>query len=205
MFESPSPGGGQEAYEPAEAEDDPAEDLDIEEVFSQMQFPENFSYEMVMETEDMGSFSNHISRMGEYFRSEVEMEGEHFITIRDEEYSYMLDSEEMTALRMPVGEEEGDEVATADELTPEDDWDRLTYIGREEIDGINTYVIEERDNDVTLTMWHHPEYGIPIRVESDGPEVDDRYVMEVINFEVDHLTEEDFQVPEDYEIIDFQQ
>lgn len=106
--------------------------------------------------------------------------------------------------RIPTDDESAGDVR-ADEFTPEDEWELLTYIGRETIDGVNTYVIIEQDNDLEITMWFHPEYGIPLRIESEGPDSEDQYVIEVINLELDHLTSEDFEVPEEYEIIEFGQ
>lgn len=181
---------------------------DIESIFGSMDYPTNFSYEMTMESEAMETFTTRLWIMDEMFRSEGEWEGQTFISIQSEEYYYMLDPDTMTAMRFPADqdfpmeEDSGDE-PRVDDFMIEEDWHRLTYHEDEEINGVATYVVSDSYDEVELRMWIHQEYGIPMRIESAGPDPDDNYVMVVRNLQVGTVTEEDFEISEDYEVMDF--
>ncbi len=194
--------------ENGDQEQETGEDRDLESIFGAMDYPSNFSYEMTMESENMESFTTRLWIMDELFRSEGEWEGQTFISIQDGEYYYMLDPDAMTAMRFPADqetpmEEDGADEPRADEFMIEEDWDRLTYHEDEEINGVATYVVSDSYDEVELRMWIHQEYGIPMRIESTGPDPEDNYVMEVSNLQVGEVTEEDFEIPEDYEVMDF--
>jgi len=200
--------GEPQEEDPVDEEQENGEERDLESIFGSMDYPVNFSYEMTMESEAMETFTTRLWIMDEMFRSEGEWEGQTFISIQDEDYYYMLDPNAMTAIRFPADQEvpmEEDEVEEprVDEFMIEEDWDRLTYLRDETINRVDTYVVSDSYDDVELIMWIHQEYGIPMRIESTGHDLEDNYVMEVQNLQVGEVTEEDFKIPEDYEIIDF--
>ena len=181
---------------------------DLESIFGAMDYPVNFSYEMTMQSESMETVSTRLWIMDEMFRSEGEWEGQTFISIQDGENYYMLDPDTMIAMRFPRDqedfmEEDAGEEPRVDEFIFEEDWERLTYLEDEELNGVATFVVRDSFEDVELRMWIHQEYGIPMRIESSGPEPEDNYVMEVRNLQVGNVTERDFEIPDDYEIMDF--
>ena len=206
--EEPDDEGENGEEDPGDEDQESGEDRDLESIFGSMDYPVNFSYEMTMESEAMDSFTTRLWIMDDMFRSEGEWEGQTFISIQDDEYYYMLDPDTMTAMRFPSDqeppmEEDAEDEPRADEFMIEEDWDRLTYHEDEEINGVATYVVSDRYDEVELRMWIHQEHGIPMRIESTGPDPDDNYVMEVSNLKVGEVTEEDFEIPDDYEIVDF--
>ena len=203
------PSDDEDGEDPADDEDeDTGEDVDLETIFGAIDYPENFSYEMTTDSQEMGSYTTRLWIMGEKMRSEGEWEGQVFISIQDGEYFYTLDPETMTAMRFPIDQDdpmEGDfdDEPRADEFMIDDDWDRLEYVGEETLNGVRTFVVIDRFEDIEYKMWIHYEYGIPMRIESSGPNPEDDYVMQVTNLRVGDVTDEDFEVPEDYEIMDF--
>jgi len=181
---------------------------DLESLFGSMEYPTNFYYEMTMESEEMGSYTTQIWMMDEKMRSEGEWEGQVFITIQDEEHYYTLDPNTMTAMRFPIEEndtmtDEFDDEPRIDEFMVDEDWENITYEGEETLNGVETYVIIDRSDEAEYKMWVHKEYGIPMRMESSGSSLEDDYVMEVRNLQVGEVSDEDFEIPDDYEIMDF--
>ncbi len=190
------------------SEEESWEERDPESIFTAMEFPDNFSYNMTMESEEAGAYTVTYMMMGEKYRTEGEWEGQRVITIQDDEHYYFLDPEEMTAMRFPIDQaqalEEDSEESQFEDFSIEEDWERLELVGEETINGAETYIVLDQEEDVEIRMWIHKEYGIPMRIESSGPNPEDDYVMEVTNLQVGEVSEEDFEVPEDYEIMDFQ-
>lgn len=189
-------------------EEETGEDMDLETLFGSMEYPVNFSYEMTMDSREMGSYTTQIWIMDEKMRSEGEWEGQTFITILDEEYYYTLDPSAMTAMRFPIEdsvpmEEDFEEEPRIDEFMIEEDWENLTYLGEETINGVETYVIIDHSDEVEYKMWIHQEYGIPMRMESSGPSPEDDYIMEVRKLVVGEVRDGDFEIPDEYEIMDF--
>lgn len=200
--------GEMDEEEEESMDEDESGEIDLETLFGSMEYPTNFYYEMTMESEEMGSYTTQIWIMDEKMRSEGEWEGQMFVTIQDEEHYYTLDPNTMTAMRFPIEEsdtmmDDFDDEPRIDEFAVDEDWENLSYEGEETLNGVQTYVIIDRSDEAEYKMWIHQEYGIPMRMESSGASPEDDYVMEVTNLQVGEVSDEDFEIPDDYEIMDF--
>lgn len=188
---------------------DNEDDVDLETVFRDVEYPTNISYEMTIQSEGASSYTSRLWIMDDKMRNEYEMEGMTFISIYDGERFYTLDPSTKIAMRYPIDDEELEEDDIDDEpalgdFIDDDDWASLNYVQQEMLNGVKTYVVLDSfdDLDIEYKMWIHHEYGIPMRVESSGPNPDDNYVLEVSNLKVGEVTEADFEIPEDYEVMD---
>lgn len=187
---------------------DNEDDVDLETAFRDVEFPTNISYVMTIQSEGASSYTSRLWIMDDKMRNEYEMEGMTFISIYDGERFFTLDPSTKIAMRYPIDEElEEDEIEEEPELgdfIDDDDWGSLDYVQEEMLNGVKTYVVLDSFDglDVEYKMWIHHAYGIPMRVESSGPNPDDNYVLEVSDLKVGEVTDEDFEIPEDYEIMD---
>lgn len=203
-----------------ETAEDPEEDLtdredteteeDLESIFSNFSMPESLSYEITVTSEEIDEHTSQFWIKGEKIRTEVEFEGQSYITIQDEEYIYTLDPQTMTGIKMPrdmniPNQENPDEDFRADDLLEDPDFSNLTLLRSETIDGVDTYVISDTAEGYDQTLWIHKEYGIPVRIEAEGNQPEDRYIMSVSNIEVGDVSDELFEAPEDYEITEMGQ
>lgn len=185
-------------------------EVDLGTVFKGVEFPSNVSYEMVYESQGTESYTTRLWMMDDKMRMESEWDGQVFISIQDGENFYTLDPTTMTAMKFPMDDEEVEEDPIDDQVQLEDfmvddEWDTLAYVKEETLNGVKTYVVTDSLNDegTEYKMWIHQEYGIAVRIESSGPNPDDDFVMSVNNLEVGKVTDADFEIPEEYEVMEF--
>lgn len=185
-------------------------DVDLVTIFKDLEYPNNISYDMTVQSQESASYTSSLWIMDDKMRSESELEGQVFISIYDGESFITLDPDTKIAMRYPTDNEASEDDTFDDEpglgdFLVEDDWGRLTYIEEETLNGVKTYVVMDTfaDLDIEYKMWIHHIYGIPMRVESSGPNPDDNYVLEVSNLKIGEVTDADFEIPEDYELMDF--
>lgn len=199
-----------DSEEDPESRDDSETEEDLESIFANFSMPESLSYEITVTSEEIDEHTSQFWIKGEKIRTEAEFEGQSYITIQDEEYLYSLDPQTMTGIKMPMDmnipdQENPDEDFRADDLLEDPDFSGLTLLRSETIDGMDTYVISDTTEGYDQTLWIHKEYGIPVRMEAEGNQPEDRYVMVVSNIEVDNISDELFEPSEDYEITEMGQ
>ncbi len=193
-----------------EARDDSETEEDLESIFANFSMPESLSYEITVTSEEIDEHTSQFWIKGEKIRTESEFEGQSYITIQDGENLYSLDPQTMTGMKMPMDmnipdQENPDEDFRADDLLEDPNFSDLTLLRSETLDGMDTYVISDTTEGYDQTLWIHKEYGIPVRIEAEGNQPEDRYVMVVSNIEVDNVPDELFEPPEDYEITEMGQ
>jgi len=207
----------EEATEPEAAETDeaePAEEMDEEalaSLFMSGMDLEELSYEMHLSGPAMEEVQVRVWMQGDRMRSESEYEGERFIVIIDEEASYILEPAEKMAFRSPKGAgedpelDETSEPMTVGEVTTDTDPADFEYLGTEEVEGILCHVVQTEGDEPgdTLTLWLHSDYGFPMKIEQESDTPDRQYLVEIKNLEVGNVSDQHFEVPSDYEIVDF--
>jgi outer membrane lipoprotein-sorting protein len=194
-----------------EQDDNNTDNVDLGTAFKDVDFPDNISYEMVYSSQGAESYTTRLWMMDDKLRMESEMGGQVYITIQDGENLYTLDPTTMIAMKfsMDDGEDEEDDPmddqVQLDNFTPDDDWGELAYVKEETLNGVKTYVVTDTlsADGTEYKMWIHQEYGIAVRIESSGPNAEDDFVLEVNNLEVGKVTDADFEIPEEYEVMDF--
>lgn len=166
---------------------------------------------MVYESEGGESYTTRLWMMDDKMRMESEWEGHTFITIHDGENVYSLDPSTMIAMKIPLDDEDYeednplDDQFQLDDFMIDDDWNKLAYVKEETLNGVKTYVVTDSLNDdgTEYKMWIHQKYGIAMRIESSGPNDEDDFVIEVNDFKVGEVTDKDFEIPKDYEVMEF--
>ena len=194
-----------------EQDDSDTNTVDLGTIFKDVAYPNNISYEMIYSLQGTESYTVRLWMMDDKMRMESEMEGQVYITIQDGENLYTLDPTTMTAMKFPMddGEDEEDNSMDnqlqLDEFTPDDDWGDLAFVKEETLNGVKTYVVTDSlsADGIEYKMWIHQEYGIAIRIESNGPNAEDNFVLEVNNLEIGKVTDADFEIPEEYEVVEF--
>jgi outer membrane lipoprotein-sorting protein len=188
------------------------QDLDESELaalFGSGQSLDELYYEMTMTGLQMDGVTSRIWLKGERMRAETEMTGQQFIMIYDTDAVYTLDTQEKTAIKMPtdagMGMDASMEPVTADDFTTDVDDQNFQYLGQETINGVMCHVVQsvDRETDDGVKMWLHADYGFPMRVESLSDDPEEQYVMDVTDFRVGSVSDDQFTIPSDYEIIDF--
>jgi len=89
------------------------------------------------------------------------------------------------------------------EFTDEEWAASSTFVGYEEVGGLNCEVWVTEYENYEITLWVHPELHIPIRYEMTGP---DGSLMryEFTNIEMGRIPDAEFELPEGLEIMDVQ-
>lgn len=165
-----------------------------------------FYYEMEVTSPGFDTMISRIWFKGDRMKSDSQMMGENFVMIYDVDAIYMLEPADKTAVKMPMemGMDEMMDPITMDEVTEDVDDERLEYLGREEYEGLMCHVVLSTDEEygTQMKMWLHPDYGFPMKVESISDDPEEQYMMEVKNLQVGNVSDSEFEVPADYEIVD---
>jgi len=195
----------EEEAEEQEEEQEGLSDEELGDLFENGKEMDEFFYEMNVSGMGDEDSTTGIYIKGKLMRIEGEAMGQRFMMIYDDETFYTLDPQSKTAIKMPMGmeDEEDRDTPTLDDFTQDVDKSNMNYVGKETINGISCHVVESKDlnNDYEVKMWLHEEYGFPMRIESKM-ENDEIYISEVTDFQVGNISDDLFEIPEDYEIVD---
>lgn len=165
-------------------------------------FPTEMSYEMTYGGEGE-TMTSSIWLKGNKSRVEGTnpMEGS-FLIIEDGTYSYILQPDEMTGIRMEYEDDDfyddDDDYFDDDLIDGEYDWEGMTFKGVESLNGVRTYVFHDVGDNMTL--WVHADYAFPVRIE--GNEDGYEYYMEITNLKVGGISDALFAVPDGYDIME---
>lgn len=199
-----------EPEENSPEEEEPEEDTltkeELKDLFGKGKGLTELYYEM--KVSGMGQ-ENNLSRMylkGGKMRAESEVMGQTFVMIHGEDALYILDASSKTAMKMPLGEDvEGDQdVFSMEDFTGDVDDTSMTYVGKETLNGVPCRVVESKNlqEGYEVKMWLHEEYGFPMKMESKKQDGTEAFRMEVTEFQIGDVSDDLFEVPEDYEIVD---
>ena len=81
------------------------------------------------------------------------------------------------------------------------DWDTINYIGDEKYNGFNCHVIVEEADGNKTKVWLDSKSGFPLKIVSEGKESG---YLEVSKFEIGSVSDSNFDIPDDYQIIDLE-
>lgn len=193
----------EESEEPEEQEG--LSDEELADLFTNGKDMDEFFYEMNVSGMGEEDSTTGIYIKGKLMRVESEAMGQRFMMIYNEEAFYTFDPQSKTAMKMPLGmgnEEEG-ETPTLDDFTDDVDKSNMNYVGKETINGVSCHVVESKDLNTgyEVKMWLHEEYGFPMRIETKM-EDDEVFISEVTDFQVGNISDDLFEIPEDYEVVD---
>lgn len=205
---SPEEGGETPATEPEEGE--AGEEIskeELSELFTSGKDMDEFYYEMKVTGMGEEEYTTKMYIKEGLMRMESEVMGQSVMMIYTEDAFYTLDPQSKTAIKMPMGLDEDEErdIPTLEDFTDDLDEGSMNYLGKETINGISCHVVETRDlsDDNQVKMWLHEEYGFPMRIES-RTEQDTLHVSEVTDFKVGNLSDDLFEMPEGYQIMDLE-
>jgi outer membrane lipoprotein-sorting protein len=180
-------------------------DEELADLFENGKDMDEFFYEMNVSGMGEEDTTTGIYIKGKLMRIEGEAMGQRFMMIYNEDAFYTLDPQSKTAIKMPMGmeDEEDRDTPTLDDFTQDVDENSMNYVGKETINGVSCHVVESKNlnSDYQVKMWLHEEYGFPMRVESKM-ENDEIYISEVTDFQVGNISDDLFEIPEDYEVVD---
>ena len=196
----------EEAAEEPEADEEMMDESQLAALFSGAQEMSELSYEMTISGPAMERMNTLIWLKDQRMRTESEVMGQRMILIYDTDAVYTLDPDEMTAFIMPLsmGMDESMEAITAEDVTSDIDPNDFEYLGTELYQGLECHVVRSTDRATgsQVMMWLHPDLGFPMKVESLSENPEEQYVMEVTNLVMGNVSDEMFQIPEDYEVLD---
>ncbi|MDW7667934.1 MAG: hypothetical protein SCJ93_03855 [Bacillota bacterium] len=183
---------------------------DISILLSDLDGPSEYYYEQTIVTGEYTSTQKFWFK-GESMKIEGEQDGVPYILIWTEDSMTNLDPESKTAYRSTYVEDtEGDSIEGPAGFGDTDNFDfendeSFKYLGKETVNGEPCYVIESTfSEDNTLSkVWIHEEYGIAMRTEISGGTEAMNAVMEVRNLKIGDVSNNEFEIPEDYEIFDY--
>lgn len=149
-------------------------------------------------------------RHGSDVRIEGEADGQSSLMIMDGQTTYMLMPEEEQILKMPSGPRAGtgepSTPASIEDLSLAINAEALVDEGKTTYDGLEVYVLSLADpaSGEDLTLYLHPQYGFPLRLEMVDDMTGDDLVMEIRDFLPGKVDEGLFTLPPDWEMVDLE-
>ena len=142
-----------------------------------------------------------IIRKKENFKIEMETTNQpKTVLIFKDNTVYGLETERKTAVKLAMDPEEFAIADIFEELN-DIDWDTINYIGDEKYNGFNCHVIVEEADGNKTKVWLDSKSGFPLKIVSEGKESG---YLEVSKFEIGSVSESNFDIPDDYQIIDLE-
>ena len=114
---------------------------------------------------------------------------------------YGLDTEEKTAVKLSMGSQELPMFNIYDYFD-DVNWDTIDYTGIEKFNGTDCHVVLEKNGNSETKTWFDAKTGFPLKFESKG---DNSGYIEVSEFKIGSVSDTSFDIPDDYEIIDFEE
>lgn len=157
----------------------------------------NYSYEMTATNNKVVSKSNVWQKDGKIKVSTI-VSGIDNVLIIDENFTYVILDDRKEIIIMPANEDyEGtvDNSATpTGQVNPEAE--NIKYLGTEEYAGLTTHVMMIEDENATVKAWLHPEYGIPMKTETDTDQ--GLVTLEITKLTLGEVTDSEFELPTGY-------
>lgn len=197
--ESPSEGQPEEGEMSSE---------ELKDLFRTGRSLEELHYEMSHTGVTEGPMVTEIWIKGKNMKSETEVMDNKIIMIMNDEGMYTLTEDEKVALKIPLGdltEQFRKDTYSIEDYTENVEDAELIYKGKESVNGVSCHVVESKSEDYLggVRMWLHEEYGFPMRMESIDADQEGSFTMEVTSFVTGNVSDDEFLIPEDYQIMDF--
>lgn len=179
----------------------------LTELFRKGQELKAYSYDVTFTSSYQTSVSS-VWISGTDMKIQTKNDGKLYTMIYGPNVSYTLDHESKTALKYTWedSEVEGDGNYTdVQNMTGEIQEDAFQFIGEETVNGEDCYVVETKDlqSDSKIKIWLHKEYGLSMRVELKGATTAEDVLTEISNLKVGSLSTDTFQVPAEFQIVDW--
>lgn len=139
-------------------------------------------------------------------RFESTIMGQTVISIINEDAFYSISVNEKMAMKMPMVDMDNplENTFSLDDVTEDVDFNSFKYLGKEKVNGVTCLVVESNDESVgVIKMWLHEKYGLAMKMETSIRDQQGAFVMEVKDFSVGNISDDVFEVPEGYQIMDF--
>ena len=160
-----------------------------------------FHYEMTITSAKVVGRSE-VWQKGDRQRITTIVEGIDNTIIVDGAFTYVILDELKEIIIMPANEDFEsvvDNSATpTGQVNPESE--NISYLGTEEIFGLITHVMLIEDEDVVVKAWLHPEYGIPMKTETETDQ--GLLTLEITRLNVGNVDDDVFELPTGYETVD---
>ena len=159
-----------------------------------------YSYEMTTTNNKVVSKSEVWKKDGKLKVSTI-VGGIDNILIVDENFTYIILDDKKEIIIMPSNQ---DYEGTVDDYeTPTGqvnaEAESIKYLGTEEYAGLTTHVMMIEDNGVTVKAWLHPDYGIPMKTETETDQ--GMFVLEITKLNVGEVADTVFNLPKGYKEI----
>lgn len=179
----------------------------LTELFRKGQELNAYSYDVTFNSSYQTSVSS-VWISGSDVKVQTENDGKLYTMIYGPNVSYTLDHESKTALKYTWedSEIEGDgNFSDVQNMTGEIQKDAFQFIGEETVNGEDCYVVETKDlqSDSIIKIWLHKKYGLSMRVELKGATTQEDVLTEISNLKVGRLSSDTFQVPAEFQIVDW--
>jgi outer membrane lipoprotein-sorting protein len=194
------------------------EQVDAESILSNTEEPEEYYYEQTVATGGGETYTSKFWFKNDKMKVEGEEGGVPYIVIWTDEYFVNLDTQSKIAYKSVIEDngEGTDGFETGFDSMYEDDFDFeefeedeaeeiIEYIGKDTVNGEPCFLFETSisgDNTVNK-VWIHQDYGIVMKSETTGGTSDMNYTMEVTDFQIGDVSDDEFVIPEDYEIMEY--
>ncbi len=192
------------------ADDDSVTGEDISLLLSEQNKPDEYYYEQTITTGEYTSTQKFWFK-GENMKIEGEQDGVPYILIWTEDSMTNLDPQSKTAYKSVYIEDTDAEYADGpNDFGDTEDFDfendeSFNYLGKETINGEPCYVIESTfsEDNTTSKVWIHEEHGVIMRTEVTGSSEEMNAVMEVSNLKIGGISDDEFAIPDDYEVFEY--
>lgn len=196
---APAPGPAPTPVEEGNLPDDPKKftEADAIKLFQLSAGLDNYSYEMTSTNNKVVSKSNVWYKENKIKVSTI-VGGIDNVLIIDENFTYIILDDRKEIIIMPANEDyEGtvDNSATpTGQVNPEAQ--NIKYLGTEEYAGLTTHVMLIEDDNATVKAWLHPQYGIPMKTETDTDQ--GLVTLEITKLTIGGVENSEFELPTGY-------
>jgi len=180
-----------------------AKEETISELFTKGQKLEGISYDCVVSEKGNAELNSKVWIQGSKMKFEVTVDGQNMISFIDGDSVIGYNSNENTAFKISI--DKAKQSKTPNDYLKEANSQVDKYKSLETIvyDGVKCRVISlaAPDGKELTKMWVREDYGIPVKVETLGPD-GNKSVLEYKNIKVGPLPEGIFKLPEGVQVTD---
>ena len=175
----------------------------ISELFAKGQKLEGISYDCVVSEKGNLALNNKVWMQGNKLKIEVTVEGQTMITFIDGDSVIGYNPDEKTAFKLSI--DSSKQAKTPNDYLKEADsqTDKFKFLEATVYDGVKCRVISSSgpDGKELTKMWIREDLGIPVKVETFGPN-GNISTLEYKNMKVGPLPVETFKLPDGVQITD---
>lgn len=156
-----------------------------------------YSYEMTSTNNKVVSKSN-VWKKDDKLKVSTIIGGIDNVLIIDENFTYIILDDKKEIIIMPANEDYEGTVDNSSTPTGQVNTEaqNIKYLGTEEYAGLTTHVMLIEDENATVKAWLHPEYGIPMKTETETDQ--GLLVLEITKLNIGGVADSEFNLPTGY-------